>query len=152
MGNYYFSVVNSRISYDRFFLHPEPENETEKHLLDLVTNYKPDASMGFHPSFANLFTGLSFCFTLICLFGALLNWYFIKKRLPAELWKGFLLIETIIVGAVFMTMLCFTFFPPVLGTGLVFIFVSIACLTVNQKTINYAIKSINSRTLSFRIT
>jgi hypothetical protein len=116
-----------------FFVKQEPTNETEKQLIDLISNYKPDAGMGFHPSFANLFTGLSLCFTLICLFGAMLNWYFKKKNLTAALWKGLLLIEIIIFGAVFIGMLAFTFFPPIVCTGLIFIFVSGAYLSVNNK-------------------
>lgn len=109
-----------------FFMKPEPANETEKQLFDLMGSYKPDAGMGFNPSFANLFTGLSLCFTLICLFGALLNWYFKKKNLAADLWKGLLLIQVIIFGAVFAAMLAFTFFPPIVCTGFIFIFVTIS--------------------------
>jgi len=105
------------------FVKPEPQNETEQ-LMNLAANYKPDAGMGFHPSFAELFTGLSLCFTLICLFGAILNWYFKKKNLATNLWKGLLLIEMIIFGAVFIAMAVFTFFPPILCTGIIFIFVS----------------------------
>jgi hypothetical protein len=102
---------------------PEPANETEKQLFDLVNSYKPDAGMGFNPSFANLFTGLSLCFTLICLFGATLNWYLNRKKIAADLWKGILLIQMIIFGAVFAAMLAFTFAPPVICTLLIFIFI-----------------------------
>lgn len=116
-----------------FFVKPEPKNETEKQLLDLVNNYKPDSGMGFHPSFADLLTGLSLCFTLICLLGALINWYFKKKNLAAELWKGLLLIEIVIFGAMFIGMAIFTFLPPIVCTALIFIFVSGAYLTVNNK-------------------
>lgn len=115
------------------FTAPEPKNETEKQLLDLTTNYKPDLGMGFNPSFADLFTGLSLCFTLICIFGALLNWYFKKKNLGADLWKGFLFIQIIIFGALFIAMLAFTFFPPIVFTGLIFLFVITSYLTVNNK-------------------
>ena len=107
-----------------FFVKLEPQNETEKKLFDLMDSYKPDAGMGFHPSFANLFTGLSICFTLICLFGAIINWYFKKKNLVAELWKGLLLIEMVIFGAMFIAMVVFTFFPPIICTALIFLFVS----------------------------
>jgi hypothetical protein len=106
-----------------FFMNPEPRNETEKLLFELTTSYTPDAGMGFHPSFADLFTGLSLCFTLLCVFGALLNWYFMKKNLAVYLWKGFLMIQLIIFGALFIAMLFFTFFPPVVCTGLIFIFI-----------------------------
>lgn len=115
-----------------FFMTPEPKNETEKQLLELTSGYKPDAGMGFNPSFADLFTGLSLCFTLICLFGALLNWYLKRKNIAADLWKGILLIEGIIFGAVFAAMLAFTFFPPVVCTGLIFIFITASYLTVKK--------------------
>lgn len=115
-----------------FFAKPEPKNETEKQLFDLIVSYKPDAGMGFHPSFSDLFTGLSLCFTLICLFGALINWYFKKKNLATDLWKGLLMIQIIIFGAMFAAMLAFTFFPPIVCTGLIFIFVTASYLTVNK--------------------
>lgn len=116
-----------------FFMKPEPQNETEKQLLDLTSNYKPDSGMGFHPSFADLFTGLSLSFTLLCLFGAALNWYLKKKDLAAEIWKGLLLIEALIFGALFAAMAVFTFFPPTLCTALIFIFVAGAYSTANNK-------------------
>lgn len=116
-----------------FFIKPEPKNETEKQLYDLMNNYKPDAGMGFHPSLANLFTGLSICFTLICIFAALLNWYFKKNNLAAAMWKGFLLIQTVVFAAVFCAMLVFTFFPPVICTALIFIFVTGAYFSIEIK-------------------
>lgn len=117
-----------------FFVKVEPQNETEKKLIDLTTNYRPDAGMGFHPSFADLFTGLSLSFTLICLFGAVVNWYFKKKGLSAEQWKGLLLIETLVFGALFIAMLRFTFFPPTLCTGLIFVFVLGSYLSAKNKS------------------
>jgi hypothetical protein len=116
-----------------FFISPEPQNETEKQLYDLVNNYKPDAGMGFHPSFSNLFTGLSACFTLIYLFAALINWYFKRKNITGNLWKGFLLIETIIFGILFIIMAVFTFPAPVICTGIVFIFCTGSLFTSTSK-------------------
>jgi uncharacterized membrane protein YoaK (UPF0700 family) len=116
-----------------FFISPEPQNETEKQLYDLVNNYKPDAGMGFHPSFSNLFTGLSACFTLIYLFAALINWYFKRKNITGNLWKGFLLIETIIFGILFIIMAVFTFLVPVICTGIVFIFCTGSLFTSTSK-------------------
>lgn len=116
-----------------FFVKPEAKNETEKQLLDLVSNYKPDSGMGFHPSFADLLTGLSICFTLLCVFAAALNWYFKKKNLSAALWKGYLLIQVFIFGVLFIEMFVFTFFPPIVCTALIFIFVTGAFLSVKNK-------------------
>lgn len=112
-----------------FFVKPEPANETEKQLMDLTRNYKPDMGFGFNPSFKDMFTGLSICFTLVCIFGALLNWYFKKQNIATGLWKGVLLIELVIFGGLFAAMLAFTFIAPVVCTGLIFIFALISYLT-----------------------
>lgn len=116
-----------------FFVKQEPANESEKQLIDITGSYKADLGMGFHRTFSELFMAVSLCFTFICIFGALVNWYFKKKSLPADLWKGLLLIQVIIFGAVFATMLAFTFFPPIFCTGLIFVFVTLSYITVNNK-------------------
>jgi hypothetical protein len=116
-----------------FFAKQEPTNETEKQLIDITTTYKADLGMGFHRTFAELFTAVSLCFTLICLFGALINWYFKKKNLDAGLWKGLLLIQMIIFGAMLVAMLVFAFAPPIICTALIFIFVSASYFTAKNK-------------------
>jgi uncharacterized membrane protein YphA (DoxX/SURF4 family) len=118
------------------FVQPEAKNDTEKQLIELSTNYHPDAGMGFHPSLNELFTGLSACFTLLCLFAALLNLFFKKKNLPVPQWRGFLLIQTAVFGILFAVMAVFTFLPPIVCTGLIFIFCLGAYLTVNKKYSN----------------
>lgn len=116
-----------------FFAKQEPTNETEKQLIDITGSYKADLGMGFHRTFAELFTAVSLCFTLICLFGALINWYFKRKNLAADLWKGLLLIEMVIFGAMFIAMTVFAFLPPIICTALIFIFVTGAYSTANNK-------------------
>lgn len=115
-----------------FFVQPEAKNDTEKQLIELSTNYHPDAGMGFHPSLSELFTGLSACFTLICLFAALLNWYFLKNKLSPGLWRGFMLIQTVVFGGLFTLMAVFTFLPPIVCTGLIFIFCMGAFVTAKN--------------------
>lgn len=116
-----------------FFAKQEPTNETEKQLMDITDSYKADLGMGFHRTFAELFTAVSLCFTLICLFGGILNWYLKRKNIAADLWKGILLIQIVIFGAMFAAMLAFAFFPPIVCTGLIFIFVSGAYLSAKYK-------------------
>ncbi len=116
-----------------FFVKQEPTNETEKQLIDITGSYKADLGMGFHRTFAELFTAVSLCFTLICLFGGILNWYLKRKNIAADLWKGIVLIQIIIFGAMFAAMLVFAFFPPIVCTGLIFIFVTASYLSVKNK-------------------
>jgi hypothetical protein len=119
-----------------FFAQPNPKNDTEKQLLLLSVNYHPDAGMGFHPSMSELFTGLSACFTLICLFAALLNWFFKRQGLTVVQWRGFLLIQTAIFAILFAVMLVFTFLLPIVCTGLAFIFCLGAYATAKQNIRN----------------
>lgn len=132
-GTIVLQVITAAFHSLSFFMAPEPKNETEKQLLDLTTSYKPDAGMGFNPSFMDMFTGLSISFTLICLFGALLNWYLIRKNMADNLWQGILQIEIFIFGALFLAMTVFTFAAPVVCTALIFIFVTAALLTLKKR-------------------
>ncbi|WP_276502461.1 LIC_13387 family protein [Terrimonas pollutisoli] len=105
-----------------FIAPAKPRNDMEKQLVDITTNYKLDMGAGIKRSFYSLFIGVSSCFTLIFILGASLNWYFLKSNLNHELWKGLLLIQLIVYGIVFLLQVRFTFLPPIILTGLVFIF------------------------------
>jgi len=112
-----------------FISKPKPRNDTEKQLVDLITNYKMDMGGGIKRSFGNLFIGVSICFTFIYILGAVMNFYFLRSAISPELWNGFLLIQLIIYGLVFLMQIRFTFWPPIIVTGLVFIFLLGSYLT-----------------------
>lgn len=104
-----------------FISKAKPRNEKETQLVDMITNYKMDMGAGIKRSFYNLFVGVSTSFTLIYIFGALINWYFLKEGPTLATWHGFMLIQMIIYGLIFVLQLRFTFLPPIIVTGLVFI-------------------------------
>lgn len=81
-----------------FFAKPKPRNDTEKQLVDRS------------PSF-----------TLIYIFGAVVNWYFLKEGMSQETWHGLMLIEMIVYGVIFISQIRFTFLLPIIATGLVFL-------------------------------
>lgn len=105
-----------------FISKPKPRNDMEKQFIDLATNYKADMGGGIRRSFGNLFVGVSICFTFIYIFGAALNFYFLRSGISPAIWDGFLLIQVIIYGLVFLLQVRFTFWPPIIVTGLVFLF------------------------------
>ncbi|NOT50323.1 MAG: hypothetical protein HOP10_03490 [Chitinophagaceae bacterium] len=105
-----------------FIAKPKPRNDTEKQLLDLLTNYKMDMGGGIKRSFGNLFIGVSICFTFIYILGAVLNFYFLRTGISPAAWEGFLLIQVIVYGLVFLAQIRFTFWPPIIVTGVSFIF------------------------------
>jgi hypothetical protein len=105
------------------FISPaKPRNDMEKQLVDITTNYKLDMGAGIKRSFYSLFIGVSSCFTIIYILGGTLNWYFLKAGISAEVWKGFLLIQLVAYGLIFLLQVKFTFLPPIIVTGLVFLF------------------------------
>lgn len=104
-----------------FISKPKPRNDTEKQLIDLLNNHKLDMGGGIKRSFGSLFIGVSICFTFIYLFGAILNFYFLRSGISPAVWDGFLLVQLIIYGLVFLAQLRFTFWPPIIVTGLVFL-------------------------------
>lgn len=113
-----------------FIAKPKPRNDTEKQLIDLLQNYKMEMGGGIKRSFSNLFIGVSICFTFIYILGAIMNFYFLRSGISQEIWNGFLLIQLIIYGLVFLMQIRFTFWPPIIVTGLVFLFLLGSYLTV----------------------
>ncbi len=107
-----------------FISSAKPRNEKEKELVEITTNYKIDMGGGIRRSFYNLFVGVSSCFTLIYILGAVLNWYFLKAGISGEVWNGFILIQLLVFGIVFLLQVRFTFWPPIIVTGLVFLFLA----------------------------
>jgi len=99
---------------------PEPANDTERQLLTLVTTHKIDAGGGFQPTFSNLFTALSSCFSLLCLLGGLTNGWLLLKHAEPNLMRGILGINVVVFGICFVIMAFFTFLPPIVCTGLIF--------------------------------
>lgn len=116
-----------------FFSTPQPTNDTEKQLVDLFVNYKQNLGLGIQRSMYDLFTGLSLCFTLICILGGWINLYFLRHGLPHHLWRGLLRIESIIFGGVFLSMLLFTFLPPIVCTFMIFV-TCIGAYYISQKS------------------
>lgn len=100
------------------FVNIPPANETEKQLLNLTTNYYRDMGMGIHRSTYELVFAVSSCFSLLCFFGATSNIYLRKS---VEL-KGFLGVQLIFFGTLFVIMFVYTFLPPTVLTGAILLF------------------------------
>ena len=125
-----FKLLSGLIHSVSFFETQTAENETERQMLNLITTYKMDLGAGFHPTFSNLFTALSSCFTFLCLFAALTNGYLLWKQTEPSVMKGIIAINLIVFGAAFAVMAYFTFILPIVCMGLIFINVLAAFLLV----------------------
>jgi len=122
----FFQFLSAGLHSISFFVSPDLKNDTERKLHELITTYHPEMGAGFHPSFWNLFTALSACFPLLCLLGGLTLGYLLWKKASPSLMKGILAINVLIFGVTFVVMALFTFPPPIIVTGLIFVTLSIA--------------------------
>ncbi len=116
-----FQIVTGIIHSLSLFVSPEPQDETARQLYGLVTTYKINMGGGFNPTFGNLVTALSSCFSLLCLFAAATNGYLLFKYTETTVMRGIIGINLVIFGVLFAIMAYFTFLPPIALSGLIFI-------------------------------
>ena len=116
-----FQFLTAALHAISLFVKPEPANETERQLMTLMTTYKMDAGAGFQPTFSNLFTALSSCFSLLCLLGGAINGWLLLNHAEPRMMRGILGINVVVFGICFAMMAFFTFLPPIVCTGLIFI-------------------------------
>lgn len=103
------------------FVAPQPQNETEKQLLRLLVEYRQDFGAGFQRSMKEIFIALSACFSLICLLGGLTLGYLAKAKPELRILKGVVGIHVLVFAICFGVMAVFTFLPPIVLTGLIFV-------------------------------
>jgi len=113
-------LLTAAIHSISYFVKPTAANETEKQFLDLFNNYRTDMGAGFDPSMSELFLCFSISFTLLFIFGGLINIVLLKSNAGAGLIKGLVGIQTLIFGACFAATAALTFLPPIICTGLIF--------------------------------
>jgi ABC-type cobalt transport system substrate-binding protein len=125
-----FQLLTAAVHAITLFVSPEPANDTERQLNQIVTTYRPDLGPVFHPTVANLMTALSSCFSFACLLGGLTLGYLLLKHAEPKLMRGMIAINLAVFGAMFVVMLFFTFLPPIVLTGLIVINLLAAFITV----------------------
>jgi hypothetical protein len=129
-------ALNTIIHTITLFIQPAPQNEIERQLIHLMTTYHNDFGAGFHPTPQNLFTALSSCLSFLCLFGALMNGYLVRKRLSPEIMRGVLAIDLLVFGICFVVIVVFTFLVPIVLIGLIVVFLALAFITLPREPKN----------------
>lgn len=129
-----FQLITAVIHVISLFLKPPPANNTEKQLFELMNTYRFDFGAGFHRTMGELILALSACFCLVCLLGGLLNGYLLRKKVEREIMKGVITINLIIFGICFGLMALFTFLPPVVLSGLIFLFLILSRITIRKNS------------------
>lgn len=125
-----FQILTAILHSLSFFVEPDLGNDTKRQLHELITTYREDMGAGFHPTFFNLFTALSACYSLLCLLGGLTLGYLLLKHTEPNLMRGMIAINLAIFGVCFIVMFFLTFLPPVVMTGLIVVNLLAAFLLV----------------------
>jgi len=112
---------------------PAPQNDSERQLLDLLADYKQDFGVGFQRTMKDIFAALSACFSLVCFLGGLTLCYLARKRPELGILKGIVGIHVVVFGICFGVMAAFTFLPPIVLTGLIFLSLLITYLLLPRQ-------------------
>ena len=124
-----FQFITAAAHSLSFFVKPQPKNETEKQLLDLMASYSMDLGGGFHRSMDDIVMALSACFPLLYILGGLINLYLLSQKPGGRILKGVISINLCIFTIAFALFVIYTFLPPIILSGLVFLFLVIAYFT-----------------------
>lgn len=112
---------------------PAPQTDAGKQLFYLVNTYRADRGFGFFRTTAEVITGFSSCFTLLCLLGALTSLFLLREKASFRIMKGILSIQCIVFGICFLMIGVFTYLPPLILTGTAFTSLLIARLMMEQQ-------------------
>jgi hypothetical protein len=123
-------LLNALIHSVTLFLQPPAQDETERQLFELMASYRHNFGAGFKRSMNELTTALSACFSLLCLLGGLTLAFLLGKQAEARIMKGVVAIHLVVFGICFVVMAVFTFLPPIILTGLIFLSLLLACVFV----------------------
>ena len=129
-----FLALNTVLHTASLFISPPATDDTERQLIDLLTTYKFDLGLGFHPTFGDMFTALSSCFSFVCLLAALTLGYLMLKRVGPAIMKGILGINVLVFGGIFLVMAVFTFILPIVLSGLIFVNLLMAFLVIPKES------------------
>ena len=129
-----FQLITAAVHAMSLFIAPVAQNETERQLIELMSTYRQDLGGGFQPSTRDIMIALSSCFTLVCALGGVINAFLLKKKASVEILTGVVGINVLIFGVCFAVMLTFTFLPPIVLTGLVFLFLTVSYFMIPKGT------------------
>jgi hypothetical protein len=135
-----FQLLTGLIHGISLFSPVQATQESEKTLVELFTTQKLDFGAGFHRTLYEMFQAVSVCLSLLFLFGGILNWYLLRKKASTEIVSGILTLEVVIFGICFATTTMFAFLPPIIFTGLCFLMLLLARITM-PKTVPYPIEA-----------
>ncbi|MEJ7624876.1 MAG: hypothetical protein WKF34_12860 [Pyrinomonadaceae bacterium] len=116
-----FQLLTAAIHAISLFMRPSPAGEAERQMMELVFTLRLDAGSGFRPTLWNMFTAVSACLSLLCFLGGSINGWLLYKHAEPDVMKGILGINVAVFGLCFLVMIFFTFLPPILLSGLIFI-------------------------------
>ena len=125
-----FQFITAGMHSLSLFAKPQPTNDTEKQLLDLMTTYHLDFGMGFTPTMADVMNSFSISFLMLLLFGGAINWVLVLKHADIGIIKAITTLSVITFGVCAIAMFFLTFIFPVVCTAVIFIALLVTWFTI----------------------
>lgn len=129
-------LLTAVIHTTTLFITPEPQNDTERQLLNLLAGYKQDFGAGFQRTLKEIFIALSASFSLICLLGGLTLLRINRNGVDLRLMKGVVGVHAFVFGLCFFLMAAYTFLPPIILTGLIFLCLLVTYFLIPRQQVN----------------
>ncbi len=126
-------LITALIHSLSLFVKPEPASDIERQIFIMVESYRFDLGGGFHQPLGDLMTGLSMCFCLFFLLGGSVSLFLLRKRAAPDLISGIVDIYIVAYGFCFVWMMLFTFLPPIVLSGTVFLALVITRFAIFRK-------------------
>ena len=125
-----FQLIVAVMHTATLFINQPPNNETEKKLFELMSNYQFDFGAGFHRTMDELTLALSSSLSLLCMFASLTIFFLIKKQVDTVILKGIINLNLIVFGIFFIITIAFTFLVPIIQFSLVLLFLALSRITI----------------------
>ena len=105
-------IATAGIHMLSFIGQPEPANETERQLLDLMRNYKQDLGFGIMRITQDIFNFLSLCMPFLCLFAGISNLLLVRHFDNAEIAEKIVTFNAVFWTVLLVPLYALTFLPP----------------------------------------
>ena len=112
---------------------PDPQNDTERQLLQLLVGYKLDFGSGFHRSMKEILVALSSSFSLLCLLGGWTMSKLNRVGVDLRLLKSLVGAHVWVFGLCFFIMATHTYLLLIILSGLIFLSLLVAYFLIPRQ-------------------
>ncbi len=112
-----------------FLSEPQPQNETEKQLFDLLENYKFALPGGFERSMGELMLFFNLDMSIFLISWGIINLFIARYFMPSAKDRPFLWLNLVVMTIYLVATYLLTFLIPLMCVGIMWLFFAVAAFT-----------------------